>query len=239
MLAGKNGDLMKESARLTTSVLASLLVWSALLLVRPPTASAVPGKLTDDAYTIGGSSTNTGIQGVLHVIDAGPSTQKTFIQFDLSSMSSLPSPLTSADVDKASLTLFVDGVGAAGSIDVREVTSAWNESMVNGMPEPTTVASTVPPFMVTTSRKFVVIDVTDLVKAWLNTPLSNHGVALAPTTPGSGLSVSFDSKENGATSHDPALEVTLIGPDGPTGPTGPTGAAGATGPTGATGATGA
>jgi len=156
---------MKDTARLTTSLLAFILMGSALL-VRPPAASAVPGKLTDDAYTIGGSSTNTGIQGVLHVIDAGASTQKTFIQFDLSSMSALPSPLTSADVDKASLTLFVDAVGAAGSIDLREVTSAWNESTVNGMPEPTTVASTVPSFMVTTSRKFVVIDVTDLVKAW-------------------------------------------------------------------------
>src|SRR3989442_12813307 len=172
-LAGKNGDPMKVNERLTTSLLAFALMWSALLLVKPPAASAVPGKLTDDAYTIGGSSTNTGIQGVLHVIDAGASTQKTFIQFDLSSMSALPSPLTSADVDKASLTLFVDAVGAAGSIDLREVTSAWNESTVNGMPEPTTVASTVPSFMVTTSRKFVVIDVTELVKAWLHTSLSN------------------------------------------------------------------
>src|SRR5205814_10717217 len=129
---------MKDSfRRVTTSLLAFVLMWSALLLVRPPTASAVPGKLTDDAYTIGGSSTNTGVQGVLHVIDAGASTQKTFIQFDLSSMSALPSPLTSADVDKASLTLFLDGVGASGSIDVREVTSTWSESTISGTSEPT------------------------------------------------------------------------------------------------------
>ena len=42
---------MKDTARLTTSLLALVLMWSALL-VRPPAASAVPGKLTDDAYTI-------------------------------------------------------------------------------------------------------------------------------------------------------------------------------------------
>src|SRR2546422_10154612 len=115
---------MQDNARLTTSLLALVLMWGAFLLVRPPAASALPARLTDDAYTIGGSGTNTGNQGVLHVIDSGTTTQKTFIQFDLSSMSALPSPLTSADIDKASLILFVDGVGASGSIDVHEVTSA-------------------------------------------------------------------------------------------------------------------
>src|SRR5882724_2396310 len=161
---------MKDTARLTTSLLAFILMGSALL-VRPPAASAVPGKLTDDAYTIGGSSTNTGIQGVLHVIDAGASTQKTFIQFDLSSLSALPSPLTSADIDKASLILFVDGVGGAGSIDVQQVTSAWNEGTISGTVQPS-IGSTVTSFSVSSSRKFVVVDITTLVQAWLDTPTS-------------------------------------------------------------------
>src|SRR5205823_800477 len=145
-----------------------------------------------------------------------------------------PSPLTGADVDKASLILFVDGLGASGSIDVRQVTSAWDEGTISGTSEPT-IGSTVTTFTPTAARKFVVIDITTLVQAWLDTPTTNHGIALAPTTPGGGVSVSFDSKENGQTSHDPALEVTLIAPDGPTGPTGATGATGATGPTGSTG----
>src|SRR6266481_4118046 len=138
---------MKDTARLTTSLLAFILMGSALL-VRPPAASAVPGKLTDDAYTIGGSPTNTGVQGIIHVIDAGASTQKTFIQFDLSSMSALPSPLTGADIDKASLILFVDGVGTGGSVDVRMVTTAWNEATISGTSEPT-ISGTVTSFAVT------------------------------------------------------------------------------------------
>src|SRR5690348_16780432 len=139
---------MKGNARVTTSLLAFLLMWSALLLVRPPTASALPGKLTDDSYIVGGSATTHGIEGVLHVIDAGTATQKTFIQFDLSaSMSALPSPLTSADIDKASLILFVDGVGGAGSIDVKQVTSAWNEGTISGTVQPT-IGSTVATFSV-------------------------------------------------------------------------------------------
>ena len=117
---------MKVNARLTTSLLAFLLMWSALLLVRPPAASAVPGKLTDDAYTHAGSPTNFGVSGVLHVQEPPSTTarEKTFVQFDLSAtMSSLPSGVTSADVDKASLTLFVDGVGASGSGGSRRTTS--------------------------------------------------------------------------------------------------------------------
>ena len=39
-LAGKNGEAMKANARLRTSLLAFVLTWSALLLLRPPAASA-------------------------------------------------------------------------------------------------------------------------------------------------------------------------------------------------------
>src|SRR5216683_7954847 len=148
---------LESSLRNGARIAALALLWSALLILRAPMALAVEAALTDDAYTIGGSSTNTGIQGVLHVIDAGASTRKTFIQFDLSSMSALPSPLTGADVDKASLTLFVDGLGASGSIDVRQVTSTWSESTISGTSEPT-IGTTVTSFVVTASRKFVVID---------------------------------------------------------------------------------
>src|SRR4029077_8264451 len=57
---------------------------------------------------------------------------------------------------------------------------------------------------------------------------------------GSSIAVSFDSKENTSTSHDPELTVSMVsaGPPGPTGPAGPTGATGPQGPQGPQGATG-
>src|ERR1051325_8456848 len=111
---------MKSNARLMTLTLA----WAALLLMRS-TAFAVPGKLTDDSYTQASSSTNFGLIGVLHVQapPASATTEKSFIQFDLDDMTSALPAVSGSDVEKASLTVFVNGVGAAGSFDVYAVTS--------------------------------------------------------------------------------------------------------------------
>ena len=81
---------MKANARLTTtSLLPFVLAWSVLLLLRPPAASAVPGRLTDDAWVQDGDSLNFGVAGVLNVKAQPPNDQKAFIKFDLM-------PLTSA-----------------------------------------------------------------------------------------------------------------------------------------------
>src|SRR5205807_1694087 len=81
---------------------------------------------------------------------------------------------------------------------------------------------------VSSVQTFVVIDVTQLIKDWLD-GLPNNGIALVGNS--TSLSAQFDSKENGNTSHESQLEVSLINP----GPQGPTGATGSQGPTGATG----
>src|SRR5207245_141880 len=164
------------------------------LLLQPPAVSAVPGRITDDAFTVETSSSNFGISGVLHVVDAA-NAQKTFIKFDLSSLTSALPPVTGADVDKATLTIFLDGVGSGGSIAVDEVTSAWDEGTISGTSEPT-VGATDTTFSVTTAeaRKFVTIDITAQVQAWLDAPASNNGIALIPVAT-SGVQVALDSKE--------------------------------------------
>ncbi len=96
------------------------------------------------------------------------------------------------------------------------------------------------PIGVADRGKWVVMDVTTLIRTWLTTPgTTPSSVALVSSV---GLNVRFDSKENGVTSHEPVLEINLKGPagaKGATGATGATGARGATGTTGATGVTGA
>ena len=88
-----------------------------------------------------------------------------------------------------------------------------------------------------TIKDYVVIDLTDLVKAWLNAPSTNLGISLAPV--GASLLAQFGTKENSDVS-DAQLEIDFVGGGGggPTCPTEPTGLTGATGKTGATGATG-
>src|SRR5712672_2206754 len=213
-------------------------------------AAQIPA--TDDSYTASSSPrSNFGTQSTLNVIGPGVNS---YIRFDLTA---LPANLTSSNVSKATLRLNINGVTTSGTFDVYLVTSLWTEGAITFSRAPTLGAKVTSAVMIPTSkRNFIDVDVTPAVQAWLGspTPAPNYGIALVPSS-GSSISVSFDSKENTSTSHDPELSVALIsagapgqqGPQGLSGPTGPAGPAGAigtqgtpgpTGPRGDTGATG-
>src|SRR5262249_59961728 len=91
-----------------------------------------------------------------------------------------------------------------------------------GGPEGATAAATAPPpgrdevagVPVTPRDRntFVLVDLTDLVRDWLDRVLENNGVVLQPNA--AGIAVAFDSKENTGTSHEPQLEITLLGHGG-------------------------
>src|SRR5207245_2616536 len=162
-----------------------------------------------------------------------------FIKFDLST---LPSGTKGANVKKATLKLFVGSVSAIGSFDVQRVTGTWTEGTIKYSNTPGFASLGLLPVVLGTTdvNDYKTVDITDLVKAWLDSDCSivstfptcapNNGIALVPVAT-SGLNVALNSKENANTSHDPALEITLVtvGPTGPTGPSGPTGAQGLTG----------
>jgi hypothetical protein len=158
------------------------------------------------------------------------------MHFDLSP---LPDGVTGAGIAKAVLHVFVGRVVRAGSIDVSDVTGAWSESLVTYTDAPVQwqVQATVP---IAQENAWVAIDVTPLVKAWVDTLEYDNGlmitaVASAPTT-----QIRLDSKESVGTSHAPMLDVMLAaqgaeGPEGPQGPIGPEGPMGPMGPAGAPG----
>ena len=226
------------------------LLSAAVGLSDPRPAGALDVALTADSYTSAASpAQNHGGGPTLLARDAaaasspdGPATRRAraYLQFDLdttgtTATSTLPVGTQATDIEKATLLLFLDGVEGDGALVLRPVTGpVWEEATITyrNAPELGAAVATVP---VTSSRKdgFVAIDVTGLVMDWLDGVLPNHGLALTARSPDA-LSMSFDSKENGATSHVARLDVTLAG--GAVGPTGPTGATGATGPTGPTGA---
>lgn len=175
----------------------------------------------------------------------------TFLQFDLSS---LPAGTTAAQVSRATLTVFVNRINAAGTIAVAPVTSSWQEGSVMSSIAPAT-GSAIGNFPVSVAGQFVSLDVTAQVQAWINTPSSNYGLALTSSV----ANALLDSKENDETAHPAQLDVTLVnqgpqgiqgiqgiqglpgaaGATGLQGPVGPQGIQGLTGPTGLTGATGA
>jgi hypothetical protein len=220
----------------------------------PSRAWAQSGTVTDDAFVSTNSTTqlvNLNGQGIVLVV-AGSSatvgsaqvgTTKAYIKFQL--QSSLPPNVAAANVQKATLKLFLSpATSPSGTIDIYPVTSAWTESTLNPS-SPPAIASTAfaTGVAVGKANSFLVVDVTQLVKEWLNGPsnggIANDGIALVGDT--SSSYVVFDSKEGIVTSHEPRLEIVLAntGAQGPAGPTGSTGAAGPAGVAGPSGAAGA
>jgi len=163
------------------------------------------GQLTPsgDSYT----STATPTKNFGSAITLGvESSETTYIQFNLSS---IPSGYTSADITKATLKLFVDGVTKAGSFNVDYVNGTWAESTIDASNAPalgTTIAASVP---LTTADKdqYILVDVTAAVQAWLS-GTANDGIALVANSP---LDATFDSKEATKTSHTAELDIVFAG----------------------------
>lgn len=132
-------------------------------------------------------------------------------RFDLTA---LPNGAAGAAVDKAILRLWVSKVRRAGSIAIHEAAGAWSEASVNwGNAPPLGRLIATVPISPADERNFLTVDLTDLVRDWLDAAASggdiNHGIVIAPGAPGT--RVKFDSKENDKTSHAMEIEVVLAG----------------------------
>ena len=200
-----------------------LLLAGALWLPALPAADA---PLIADTYiSAGAPATNFGSAATITIAPGNTG----LVQFNLASIP------PSSTVPVAYLKVYVNKVTTAGTLTFSPVLSAWTETGVTSSPGPGVGASfaSVP---VSVANTFVLIDVTAQVNGWLATPSTNFGIAIA----GAGATaVLLDTKENAATSHPGALDVTVTGPQGASGTAGAIGATGANGPAGATGATGA
>jgi hypothetical protein len=182
--------------------------------------------VTDDAFTFSQSpNANNGKEIALSV---GP-TSNSYIRFDLSN---LPAGTRGQDIAKATLILWVDPVGNGGSIDVFRINGPWQEKTITFNNAPALGALEVSCVPVPTSQHshFLSIDVTNLVKDWLDGAQLNHGIALLPHA--QNTTVLFDSKENTLTSHSPQLDIHLVGPAGLQGTQGAQGIQGPRGPQG-------
>jgi hypothetical protein len=210
------------------------LMLAAALFVLPLTTLAATGSVAADTYIIPTSfSTNFGTAITLFVGGGA----KALVQVDLSS---LPPGLLASNIQKATLTVYVNAVITAGGLDFSQVTSAWSESTVTYNSAPTTSAPFVINVPVTAPNTFVTIDITQLMQQWVTGVSPNNGVAISAAVAQPSTTVNLDSKEATLTSHPAFADITLaeVGPMGPAGQTGPAGATGPSGPTGPAGAMG-
>ena len=196
--------------------------------VLPVAALAQTVPLTQDAYVVPLISTNFGTATTLQV---GGDGAEALVQFDLTA---LPAAITGSNVAKATLTLFVNSVDVAGTVNVSVANGSWSELTVNGTNTPPVPGAPVGEVQVTSANNYITVDATQAVQDWVNGTSTNDGFII---TPQGSVQVEFDSKENVDTSHPATLAITLVN-SGPAGPAGATGAQGPAGPAGATGAQG-
>ena len=207
-----------------------MLTLSSLFALASITAIAQAPPSADTFVTSATPNINYG-SGIGLIV--GPGTE-TYIQFNLAGVPA------GATVSKATLRLYVDAVGKAGSFDVYQLNSSWNENKLTyNTPSPSLGPSATggSSTAITSNslNQFVLIDITSLVQKWVNGTAPNDGIALALTT--STGSFSFDSKESLLTGNGPELEIALagVGTQGPPGPQGPVGAQGPVGLQGSSG----
>lgn len=184
---------------------------------------ASPAPVTDDATVQTAFPGNN--FGALPQLRVGQGSSS-YLRF---SLGDLPSGVTSASVRRATLTLFVNRVVAAGSVGVHSVPpSAWTEADVTFANAPFALPETLR-FSADASMTFVSMDVTKLVKASLD--LNQNTVAIKLVAVGA-AEVLFDSKESTSTSQAANLDIELTGPQGPQGLQGIQGPKGEAGPQG-------
>lgn len=171
-------------------------------------------------------------------------TSKALLSFNLSA---LPNTLTSADIEKATLVFYVNKLTKPGQVQVMPVISSWIEQTANNATLVTTdMANLVASESITRLSTYNFLDVTNIVKDWVDTPALNYGLVMQPynSTP---TTIGIDSKEAGVTSHPAYIDIVFkfgVGVQGPkgdigdTGLAGPQGLPGSQGPQGLTGPAG-
>ena len=201
------------------------LLCSLTLLPMAAFAQTVP--ITQDSYVVTSpaSGTNFGSTVTINVTNAATSNgSQALVQFDLTA---LPPGTTAANVTKATLTLFVKTVGAAGTINVSLANGSWTEAGVtaNNAPVPCAAVASGIPLSIGSTNTYLYVDATAAVQSWLN-GTTNNGFIITPND--SVVGVTFDSKESTTTSH-PATLTIIFGATRPTGPVGPAGPPGPAG----------
>src|SRR5262245_10181793 len=157
----------------------------------------------DDVHVKSGSASNVRDAERLVVGDFGKYTS--FIRFDLSM---LPGDVSAEAIEKATVKLFISEVGRGGSFEVSRVHGDWNEATLNFETAAGMVGNVeaVVPVAAEHANEYLLVDLTSLVKQWIDGTQPDDGIALVPI---GDVKLQFDSKEAKGTSHDPHLDIVL------------------------------
>lgn len=195
--------------------LANSILLTALLA---PTVEATSLHLIDDAFiNLNQPSRNTGFWQNVRIRDTENTIEQGFVRF---SLATLPDNLIGADIELATLKLWVGNLNRAGAISLHRVLGDWDESTLTATNAPP-IDSAFATIAVDREDKnnYITVDVTGAVRDWVDQTTSNDGLAILP----SDTNIAINSKENRTTSHSPEIKLVLVGPTGPRGEPGPAG----------------
>lgn len=170
--------------------------------------AADTANVAEDAHIdLGSPQDNYGVVPnlvVSNVVGRKTGERLAFVSYDL------PLLPAGSSLEQALLRIYVGKVATPGDVDVYLVTEAWDEHAISGLTAPGFEATPFTTFSVADLDEghFITIDVTPEVEAWLSGAEPNYGFSLVGN-PGMDVELSFDSKENGQTSHQSELELVL------------------------------
>ena len=156
------------------------------LAIMPVAAMAQNVPLVQDSYVIPGNAANFGSASTMNV--GGPNAALALAQFDLTA---LPSGTTSNNIAKATLTLFLNKLGAAGTVNISAANGSWTEISVNGNNAPVAGAAVASAVAASAASEFITVDATAAVQAWLS-GTTNSGFII--TANDGTVNVAFDTK---------------------------------------------
>ncbi len=172
-----------------TLILATALLARADVLPPAQDSSSLNGKLTP----VTGKATTLAISA----------TRKGYVLFNLNS---LPAEVQAANIANARLRVYFPAAKKPGDIAIHTVTSAWNETETRPAPGVSVSPVAMFPAVTVVAKKFVEVDVTTTVQAWLAGTTTNNGFALTA----SGLTnVLIGAKEGPGSGYPCALEIEI------------------------------
>ena len=154
-------------------------VFAAILLTHGLVRAADARLAADSFVSASQANQNNGNSAFLSI--GGNANRRALIRFDLAT---LPAGTTGATVAKANLIVYGNNVAAGSTFNVVRVGAAWAEATLTNASMPALGATEVTAVSGGTNQTFISIDITNLVKDWLNGTLVNNGVALVANASG-------------------------------------------------------
>src|SRR5436190_21804730 len=139
--------------------LAFVLAFVGACFLRPGDASAVLAMPEADAHTTAGSPGTFGAVKTLR-IQGPPARNRVRTAFIGFGLSTLPPGTTGSEVTRATLMVFVNAVRVPGSLDVRQVPSAWRSFPTRRSSDLTLGATIASALLAPPKNEFLLVDVT-------------------------------------------------------------------------------